>query len=59
MPIDAPVSDYVSSGQLSPNSEEFKPNAGQVAVNTQTGQVAYNGKEITSMEPTLSDPDCW
>ncbi len=59
LPLAIPLSDYadVSNGSFNSNAMELIP--GQVDTNTQTGEVLFNQQPISSLEPTLTNPNCW
>ncbi len=57
--IDLPVSDFIAADRINLNTQEAHLNVGQITTNAKTGEVAFNGRDISSSEPTLANPDCW
>lgn len=59
MALEIPVSDYVAKDTLNLNAEETELMVGTIATDAESGEVTFNERDITTTEPTLSNPDCW
>ena len=59
LPLNIPVSDFIDADRINLNTEEADLNVGLISANAKTGEIAFNGQDITSPEPTLVNPDCW
>jgi len=58
MPLNIPMGQYADTDKYNVNAERMELNAGEVSVDAKTGGVTFNGKDISTTEPTLADPDC-
>ncbi len=59
LPLNIPVSDFIDENNINLNTERMELNAGHVTIDAKNGTAAFNGRDITSTEPTLANPDCW
>ncbi|MDG1287558.1 MAG: hypothetical protein P8P30_08355 [Rickettsiales bacterium] len=68
LPLDIPVESYLDKGRgevtdvnerINLNTDRMELRTGEVAVNAKTGGVSFNGRDISTVEPTLANPDCW
>ncbi|GEM_PF-4507827 len=68
LPLDIPVEQYLDNGRgevananerINLNTDRMELRTGEVAINAKTGGVAFNGRDISTAEPTLANPDCW
>jgi hypothetical protein len=64
LPLAMPVQDFVDNNQANAafpnyNIERMELNAGQVQIDTKKGKVSFNGRDISTAEPTVANPDCW
>jgi len=59
MALEIPVSEYIDSAAYTVNDKHLHLNAGQLVTNSKTGEISINGRDISSVESTSANPDCW
>jgi len=59
MSLDIPVADYIAEDTINFNPEETELEVGRIIANAKTGGVVFNGRDISSADPALLNPDCW
>ena len=67
LPLNVPVADYIDKGRgsvaadkpFNVNGERLELQAGEVAIDAKSGDVTFNGRDISAIDPETIDPDCW